>query len=130
MSKKNFVFVALFLFMSVGLYMLRNGSTLLMPHRWDGVHGTSFRAISMKIIVGIADAMVTSGLRDAGYVYINIDDCWYGNRDATDLYRLMPKFPHGMKWLSDYVHSKGLKLGIYSDCGTQTCAEYAWQSWT
>jgi alpha-galactosidase len=86
---------------------------------WNKFQGN----INENVIVGIADAMVTSGLRDAGYVYINIDDCWHGNRDADGFIQAdAKKFPHGMKWLSDYVHSKGLKLGIYSDCGTQTCA--------
>ncbi len=78
--------------------------------------------INENIIVGIADAMVSTGLKDAGYVYINLDDCWHGDRDADGFIQAdKVKFPHGIKWLSDYVHAKGLKLGIYSDCGTQTC---------
>jgi len=123
MSKKNFVFVALFLFMSVGLYAQKWEHVADAPQMgwstWNKFQGN----INENVIVGIADAMVTSGLRDAGYVYINIDDCWHGNRDADGFIQAdAKKFPHGMKWLSDYVHSKGLKLGIYSDCGTQTCA--------
>ena len=70
-----------------------------------------------------ADAMVASGLRDAGYMYINIDDTWEGERDANGRIRSNSKFPD-MKALADYVHSKGLKLGIYSSPGNKTCAKY------
>ena len=67
--------------------------------------------------------MVTSGLRDAGYTYVNIDDCWHGKRDADGFIQPDPqRFPSGMKALADYVHARGLKLGIYSDAGTETCA--------
>jgi alpha-galactosidase len=69
-----------------------------------------------------ADAMVSSGMRDAGYTYINIDDCWHGERDSLGFIHEDPKrFPSGMKALADYIHSKGLKMGIYSDAGSQTC---------
>ena len=85
---------------------------------WNKFQGN----ISEDIIKGIADVMVESGLRDAGYTYINIDDCWHGKRDADGFIQADPvKFPHGMKALADYVHSRGLKLGIYSDAGTETC---------
>ena len=79
--------------------------------------------INEEVIRTMADAMVESGLSEVGYQYINIDDCWHGKRDADGF--IQPdakKFPAGMKALADYVHSKGLKLGIYSDCGTATCA--------
>lgn len=79
--------------------------------------------INEEKIVGVIDAMVTSGLRDAGYIYVNLDDCWHGDRDKDGFIQCDPeRFPHGIKWLADYAHSKGLKLGIYSDCGFQTCA--------
>jgi alpha-galactosidase len=71
-----------------------------------------------------ADAMVANGMRDAGYVYVNIDDTWEGERDASGVIHSNNKFPD-MKALADYVHSKGLKLGIYSSPGAQTCAHYA-----
>ncbi|THD83241.1 MAG: glycoside hydrolase family 27 protein [Phenylobacterium sp.] len=70
-----------------------------------------------------ADAMVASGMRDAGYRYINIDDTWEGTRDAQGVIHPNAKFPD-MKALADYVHSKGLKLGIYSSPGPKTCAGY------
>jgi len=67
-----------------------------------------------------ADAMVASGMRDAGYTYVNIDDDWEGERDAQGNIHSNIRFPD-MKALADYVHSKGLKLGIYSSPGTKTC---------
>ena len=70
-----------------------------------------------------ADAMVSSGMRDAGYIYVNIDDGWAGQRDAQGNIHANNKFPK-MKALSDYVHSKGLKLGIYSSPGPKTCGNY------
>lgn len=78
--------------------------------------------VSEKLIREVADAMVSSGMKDAGYIYLNIDDCWHGTRDSLGFIRPDPeRFPSGMKALADYVHSKGLKLGIYSDAGTKTC---------
>jgi alpha-galactosidase len=70
-----------------------------------------------------ADAMVASGMKDAGYRYINIDDTWEGARDAQGVIHPNAKFPD-MKALADYVHSKGLKLGIYSSPGPKTCEGY------
>ncbi|MGB8475657.1 MAG: glycoside hydrolase family 27 protein [Candidatus Acidiferrum sp.] len=70
-----------------------------------------------------ADAMVSSGMRDAGYLYINIDDTWQGKRDSRGVIHPNSKFPD-MKALADYVHSKGLKLGIYSSPGPKTCAGF------
>lgn len=85
---------------------------------WNKFQGN----ISEDVIRGIADVMVSSGLRDAGYTYINIDDCWHGQRNADGFIEVdAQKFPSGMKALADYVHSRGLKLGIYSDAGTETC---------
>ncbi len=79
--------------------------------------------INEELIRGIADALVETGMRDAGYVYLNLDDCWHGQRDADGFIQADPKrFPSGIKALADYVHARGLKLGIYSDCGTATCA--------
>jgi alpha-galactosidase len=70
-----------------------------------------------------AEAMVSSGMRDAGYTYINIDDTWEGERDAKGNIQTNSKFPD-MKALADFVHSKGLKLGIYSSPGAKTCAKF------
>jgi len=70
-----------------------------------------------------ADELVASGMKDAGYVYVNIDDTWEGQRDANGELHTNSKFPD-MKALADYVHSKGLKIGIYSSPGPKTCAGY------
>lgn len=78
--------------------------------------------INEQLIRETADAMVEGGFRDAGYEYIFIDDLWQGGRDRQN--NIIPdpeKFPNGMKALADYVHSKGLKLGIYSDAAQLTC---------
>ena len=78
--------------------------------------------INEKLIREIADAMVETGLRDMGYVYLNLDDCWHGPRVSLGFIQADPeKFPSGMKALADYVHSKGLKIGLYSDAGRSTC---------
>jgi alpha-galactosidase len=79
--------------------------------------------VTDKDIRDTADLLVSSGMRDAGYVYVNIDDTWEGKRDAQGRITSNSKFPD-MKALSAYVHSKGLKLGIYSSPGTTTCAGY------
>ena len=81
------------------------------------------RNVTDKDIRAAADAMVASGMRDAGYVYVNIDDTWEGERDANGELQSNSKFPD-MKALADYVHSKGLKLGIYSSPGPKTCAGF------
>ena len=70
-----------------------------------------------------ADALVSSGMRDAGYIYVNVDDTWEGQRDAAGNIHANSKFPD-MKALGDYIHSKGLKFGIYSSPGPKTCAGY------
>jgi alpha-galactosidase len=80
--------------------------------------------VSDAMVREMADAVVSSGMRDAGYVYVNIDDTWEGlRRDSRGNITTNNKFPD-MKKLSDYIHSKGLKLGIYSSPGPKTCAGY------
>ncbi len=82
--------------------------------------------IDEKLLMDTADKMVELGLVDAGYVYLNIDDGWHGQRDEQGFIHEDPnKFPSGMKAMADYLHAKGMKLGIYSDAGRQTCACYA-----
>ena len=81
--------------------------------------------ISEKLLMEIADAMVKNGMRDMGYQYINIDDFWHApQREADGRPKAdTAKFPHGMKYLADYMHSRGLKLGIYSCAGNMTCGK-------
>jgi alpha-galactosidase len=79
--------------------------------------------VGEDLIRQTADAMVASGMKDAGYQYVVIDDCWQVERDSNGNIVIDAKrFPSGMKALADYVHAKGLKFGIYSDAGTKTCA--------
>src|SRR5579871_1940186 len=76
-----------------------------------------------KGVRAAADQIAATGMKDAGYIYVNIDDTWQGERDANGVIHPNSKFPD-MKALADYVHSKGLKLGIYSSPGPKTCANY------
>ena len=78
--------------------------------------------VSDSLIRGTADAMASSGMRDAGYRYVVIDDCWQVARAADGtIVADSARFPLGIKALADYVHSKGLLFGIYTDAGTRTC---------
>jgi alpha-galactosidase len=92
------------------------------PMGWNSWNHFAGR-IDDQTVRSTADALLATGLRDAGYVYLNIDDTWEGKRDADGLIRANEKFPD-MKALADYVHSKGLKLGIYSSPSAKTCAGY------
>lgn len=83
-----------------------------------------FDKVTDKDIRGAADNIVATGMKDAGYVYVNIDDTWEAERDADGVLHTNSKFPD-MKALADYVHSKGLKIGIYSGPGPKTCGGYA-----
>jgi alpha-galactosidase len=80
--------------------------------------------VTDKNIRDSADLIVSSGMKDAGYIYVNIDDTWEGERDSSGVLHTNAKFPD-MKALADYVHSKGLKIGIYSSPGPKTCGGYA-----
>lgn len=78
--------------------------------------------INEELIKSQADAMVTRGLKDAGYLFINVDDGFFGHRDESGKLQTHPeRFPNGLKCVADYIHSKGLKAGIYSDAGSNTC---------
>ena len=99
-----------------------NGLATTPPMGWNSWNLFAGK-IDEQIVKTMADAMVSSGMRDAGYLYINIDDTWEGVRDAQGNLRPNPKFPD-MKGLADYVHSRGLKLGIYSSPGPRTCGGY------
>jgi len=84
---------------------------------------TFYCDVSETMIKGMADAMVASGMKDAGYRYIVIDDCWQIDRDNNGIIVADPgRFPSGIKALADYVHSRGLMFGLYSCAGTSTCA--------
>ncbi len=98
------------------------GLALTPPMGWNTWNKFACN-VSDELVRGMADAMVKSGMKDAGYQYVVIDDCWQVSRDANANIVVDPqRFPHGMTALADYVHSLGLKFGIYSDAGSKTCA--------
>jgi alpha-galactosidase len=99
-----------------------NGLARTPPMGWNSWNKFAGR-VDDASVRGIADAMASNGMKEAGYNYINIDDTWEGGRDAQGNITTNKKFPD-MKALADYVHSKGLKLGIYSSPGPNTCAGY------
>lgn len=99
-----------------------NGLARTPPMGWNSWNKFGAR-VDDKIVREMAKAMVTSGMKAAGYTYINIDDTWEGPRDANGNITSNRKFPN-MKALADYVHSLGLKIGIYSSPGPTTCAGY------
>jgi alpha-galactosidase len=99
-----------------------NGLAKTPPMGWNSWNLFAEK-IDDKTVRTMADAMVSSGMRDAGYIYVNIDDTWEGVRDAQGNLQANQKFPD-MKALADYVHSKGLKFGIYSSPGPRTCGGY------
>lgn len=82
--------------------------------------------VSQDLFTDTADRMVSIGLRDAGYHYVILDDCWSDGRyDNGSLKPDLSKFPNGMSWLADYMHSLGLGYGMYSSAGKYTCGQYA-----
>jgi alpha-galactosidase len=118
-----FLIALLFVVSPCSVLAQKDALAALPPMGWnswnhfkDKVDDASVRAA--------AEAMVASGMRDAGYVYVNIDDTWEGERDAQGRIQSNSKFPD-MKALAAFVHGKGLKLGIYSSPGALTCAKYA-----
>eukprot|EP00795_Rhopilema_esculentum_P006422 gene6422-11864_t len=109
-------------------FCLDNGLALTPPMGW--LAWERFRCNidckNEKLFKDMADRMAADGYKDAGYTYINIDDCWpEKSRDAKrNLVADRERFPSGIKSLADYIHSKGLKIGIYTDFGTKTCGGY------
>ncbi len=111
---------AIFIF-AVELNALDNGVALTPPMGWNSWNKFACN-VSEDIIKSMADGMASSGMKDAGYQYVVIDDCWAVSRDADgNIVVDAKRFPSGMKALGDYIHSKGLKFGIYSDGGAKTC---------
>jgi alpha-galactosidase len=104
---------------------LDNGQARTPPMGWNSWN-TFHCAVSAPLVEATADAMVDSGMEAAGYKYVNIDDCWLLKQRGAhgELVADPVKFPQGIKAVADYVHRKGLKLGIYESAGTATCADY------
>jgi alpha-galactosidase len=98
-----------------------NGLALTPPMGWNSWNKFACN-VNEKVVRDTADAMVASGMRDAGYLYVVVDDCWAGRRDANgSITADAQRFPSGIKALADYVHSRRLEFGIYSDAGRLTC---------
>jgi alpha-galactosidase len=104
-------------------HTLDNGLARTPPMGWNSWNKFACKGINEQVIRETADTIASNGMKDAGYQYINLDDCWQISRDANgNIVADASKFPSGIKALADYVHSKGLKLGLYTDVGTKTCA--------
>jgi alpha-galactosidase len=114
-------FLCLLILVAIPAVALDNGLGKTPPMGWNSWNKFACD-VSEKLIRETADAMVTSGMKDAGYKYVVIDDCWQVKRDADGtIVADAARFPSGIKALGDYVHSKGLLFGIYSDAGSKTC---------
>ena len=106
---------------------LENGLVRTPPMGFNNWNSTNCRAeFNEAMVLGVMDIFVNEGLRDAGYKYVNLDDCWAvpapNSRDASGNLKPDPtRFPRGIKYLADYAHARGLKLGIYTSAGTKTC---------
>jgi alpha-galactosidase len=103
---------------------LDNGLAKTPPMGWNSWNKFACKGLNEKVVRETADAIATNGMKDAGYEFVILDDCWQTGRDANG--NIVPdaeRFPSGMKALGDYIHSKGLKFGIYTDAGMLTCAK-------
>jgi alpha-galactosidase len=111
----------LILFPLKSVVALTNNLALTPPMGWNDWY-TYRCGISESVVGATADTMVANGMKAAGYQFVSIDDCWQVSRDSNGVIVADPtRFPDGMKFLADYVHSDGLKLGLYTARGTQTC---------
>jgi alpha-galactosidase len=117
----SLLFFASSLLLVPQLHALDNGLARTPPMGWNTWNKFACN-VSEKLVKEAADAIVSSGMKDAGYKYVVIDDCWQVSRDqAGNIVPDAQRFPGGIKAVADYVHSKGLLFGIYSDAGTGTC---------
>lgn len=115
------LFCALFLFAAPAFGQTQLAAT--PPMGWNSWNHFANHVTDADVRAA-ADELVRTGMRDAGYVYVNVDDTWQGERDANGVLHTNSRFPD-MKALGDYIHSKGLKFGIYSGPGDKTCGGYA-----
>ena len=123
---KKYCFVLLMIFSLQSFAQKFENLAPTPPMGWNSWN-TFQTNISEKLVMETADRMVSSGMKDAGYTYLVLDDGWMAmerNGKTGDLVADPEKFPHGMKAVADYVHAKGLKFGLYNCAGTKTCAGY------
>jgi alpha-galactosidase len=117
------VIMALAVTPAVG-HTLDNGLAKTPPMGWNSWNKFACKGLNEKVVRETADAMVSNGMKDAGYQFVILDDCWQTGRDANgNILADAERFPSGIKALADYIHSKGMKFGIYSDAGALTCAK-------
>lgn len=103
---------------------LDNGLAKTPPMGWNSWNKFACKGLNEKVVRETADAIASNGMKDAGYQFVILDDCWQTGRDANgNILADAERFPSGMKALGDYIHSRGLKFGIYTDAGTMTCAK-------
>ena len=121
-SLRSSVFLALLLFHCPLLRAQGTGIALKPPLGWNTWYGYLCKVTDSDVRAQ-ADWMVQNGMKAVGYEYVNIDDCWQGQRDAQGVIHSNGNFPD-MKALGDYIHGKGLKFGVYSSPGPKTCAGY------
>ena len=104
-------------------HSLDNGVARTPPMGWNSWNKFACKGLNEQVVRATADSIAANGMKDAGYQYINLDDCWQTGRDANGNITVdQEKFPSGLKALADYIHGKGLKFGVYTDVGTKTCA--------
>lgn len=122
---RRFLLTALALSFAAGAFAQKSPGLADTPQMgWNSWHFFNSN-INERIVMETADAMVESGLRDAGYIYVCIDDCWSQGRDSLGfLVCDSTRYPHGIKYMADYVHSKGMKFGIYNAANFKTCAGF------
>jgi len=108
----------------------RNGLAPTPPMGWNSWNQVRCHHLTEQVVRDAADALVSTGMSEAGYRYVVVDDCWQAHTRGRDgALRAHPKrFPGGIKALADYVHDRGFKLGIYSSPGSRTCAMH-WEAY-
>src|SRR5580704_10901095 len=113
------------LFLPVSTWALTNNIALTPQMGWNGYDAYGCGPLGEVLETNAASLIASNGMAAAGYQFINIDDGWAATRDSNGViqaYSIINKFPHGIQWLAGYVHGLGLKLGVYTDHGTNTCS--------
>src|ERR1035437_10903100 len=120
--KKLFLLIIVFIIFLNASAQKFEGLAKTPPMGWNSWNKYGCN-VSETLLMGMADVIASSGMKDAGYEYVVIDDCWQISRDENgNIVTDKERFPHGIKYLADYIHGKGLKFGIYSCAGSKTCA--------
>lgn len=123
--KRTCIWIAVLIMLAPAVSQaLDNGLARTPPMGWNSWNKFGCNGLNEKVVRETADQIASNGMKDAGYEYVILDDCWQTGRDGQgNIVVDAAKFPSGIKALADYIHSKGLKFGIYTDVGTMTCAK-------